>query len=275
MENELKKLNSLKEINLSESEKGLIRSHVNFLINNPLPKTQSLWQRGIYHGLRVALSSLVFLVFVGGAVSAVADNALPGDPLYSFKLNINEEIQGFFKQTPAEKVAYGAQRVENRVKEIKTLADSKSLTQAKQLTVQKAINEHIKDLSTNLNTLSNTSPNAALAVTASLEENLKANKIIIENSSDSSTAATEVAVSNIDNAIQKVSNQEVKIISKEIDSISTDLDQVPTANTTLNAEADAQTDTKSQAVTTTNSTNQNQAPNTSTSTTEPSNAPKQ
>lgn len=267
MENKLKKLNSFKKNKLSESEKGLIRTHVNLLINSPLPKTQPLWQQGIYHSLRIALSSLVFLVFIGGAVSAVADNALPGDPLYSFKLNINEEIRGFFKQTPAEKVAYGAQRVENRVKEIKTLADSKSLTQAKQLTVQKAINEHIKDLSTNLNTLSNTSPNAALAVTASLEENLKANKMIIEKSGDPATPATEVAVSTVDNTIQKVSNQEVKIISKEIDSISTDLTQIPTATTVVN------TDTKTSTVDSENSHNE-ASETTPTSSNESLNVPK-
>lgn len=240
MENELKKLKILKKITLSEHEKNQIRSGAVFLISSQsIHKPQSLLQRSIYHGLRIALSSLVFLLFVTGAVSAVADKALPGDPLYAFKLNFNEEISGLFKNTTEEKVAFGAKRVETRVKEIKTLADTQSLTKAKQITVQKAINSHIQELSNNLATLSNVSPSAALAVTSSLEENLRANKITLENSDNIENKSTKAAVTTVSGAIQKVSNQEIVIISKEIDAISEELADIPLASTIdLNNETD-------------------------------------
>ncbi len=221
----LEQLAKLKSITLTESESGLVRAHAAYLISNTrAPQTiQSLFQRGVYHGLRIALSSFLFFIFVGGTVSAVADNALPGDPLYTFKLNVNEEVKGLFQKTPEEKVAYGAQRVENRVNEIKTLAESKTLTKAKQATVQKAIDSHIKDLSVDLNTLSTVAPSAALTVTSNLEENLKANKIVLENTESEDDTGKEEAILTVDGTIQKVSDQEVKIISKEIDSITSDI----------------------------------------------------
>ena len=230
MKHNLEQLNTLKSVTLSESERGLIRAHAAYLVANTSPQhVQSYFQRGIYMGLRIALSSFVFFIFIGGTVSAVADNALPGDPLYTFKLNVNEEIKGFFQKTPEEKVAYGAQRVENRVKEIKTLAASKTLTKAKQATVQKALDEHIQALSVDLNTLSSVAPTAALTATTNLEETLKANKLVIENGAD--TTGKEAAILAVDGTIQKVSNQEVKILSKEIDSITTEVTATPSTTT--------------------------------------------
>lgn len=226
MENNLKQLNKFKDIKLSESEKAVIRSRLALVMSREVEKKQSLFQRTLYHTLRISLSSLAFFIFVGGMVSAIADQALPGDPLYAFKLNVNEEVKGFFKNTPEEKVAYGAKRVETRVKEIQTLADSKSLTKEKQLAAQKAIDAHIEDLSTNLKNLSATAPNTALVATAKLEESLKANKADLVNTEVINNEAKEDALSTVNGTIQKVSNQEIKIISKEIDSISSDLASV-------------------------------------------------
>ncbi len=233
MKTKIEQLNSLKSIALTESERGLIRAHAHYLIlNNPQPaRIQSLFQRGVYHGLRIALSSFVFFIFVGGMCSAVANNALPGDPLYAFKLNVNEEVKAFFQETPEEKVAYNAKRVENRVREIKTLAESKTLTKAKQATVQKALDAHIEDLSVDLNTLSTTAPTAALTATTNLEDTLKASKAVLEQNTD--TSATEVALATVDGTIQKVSDQEVKIISKEIDQLTLDVNATASVDTTL------------------------------------------
>ncbi len=227
MKYNFEQLNTLRSLKLSEEERGLVRAHVHYLMTNTPIKSAvpSLFQRGLHHGLRIALSSFAFFIFVGGFVSAVAANALPGDPLYPVKVSFNEEIQLFFQKTPEKKVAYNAKRVEARVNEIKTLAETKTLTKANQATVQKALDAHIKDLSIDLTTLSDTAPSAALAVTTTLEDSLKANKAILESVID---PASEVAVQTVDNTIQEVSNQEVKIISKEIEAISADI----TATTT-------------------------------------------
>src|SRR5258708_2779845 len=109
MEKKLQQLNSLKNISLTESEKWLIRSHVAYLmatvpIKSP-SRIASIFSVGIQHTLRISLSTFMLVLLVGGSVSAVADNALPGDPLYSFKLNVNEQVKGLFLNTPEERIA--------------------------------------------------------------------------------------------------------------------------------------------------------------------------
>ncbi len=231
MEHKLQKLQPLKDITLTDAERGLIRAHATYLIANTPQSPQriySLFQSGVQHGLRIALSSFLFFIFVGGAVTAVANQALPGDSLYGVKTEFNEEVVAFFHKSPEEKVAYNTKRVETRVQEIKTLAASKTLTKAKQATVQKALDSHVKELTDDLNTLSTTAPTAALSATTTLEESLKASKVVIENAISEDGKGKEEAIKTVDDAITSVSNQEVKIISKEIDSIAASITTTPT-----------------------------------------------
>lgn len=237
MEHNLNKLSKIKSITLSDAERGAIRAHAMHLITTTPSPIESpytrLFKKGVQHGLRIALSSFAFIIFIGGSVSAVADNALPGDPLYAFKLNVNEEVKGLFQKTPAEKVAWRQSQIENRVQEIQTLAASKTLTKAKQATVQKAIDSHLKELSNDLTTLSDTAPTAALSATANLEDTLKEGKLAIENSTDTDPTAKEDALMTVDGTIKQVSEQEVKIISKELDAIDAAVTNTTTTSTSL------------------------------------------
>lgn len=233
MEHKLSELKKIQTIKLSDQERAYLRGHIAQAISTPISEGQPLFQRGIEHGLRIALSSFLFVIFVGGSISAIASNSLPGDPLYSFKINVNEEIKGAFLNTPEEKVAHQKNLVEKRVGEIKTLAETKTLTKEKQATAQKALDSNIKNLSTELNTLSDTSPNTALSITADLEESIQTDKEAIqsalETSKDDSTV--EATIKTIDNTLKKVSEQEVKIISKEIENISKEINATPTDTT--------------------------------------------
>jgi len=248
MEYKLEQLKKIKSITLSNEERGLIRSHAARLVMTevaaPVP---SLFFRGVQHGLRMALSAMFFVVFVGGSVSAIADSALPGDPLYSFKLNVNEEVKGAFLKTPEEKVVWQKSRIENRVNEIKTLADSNTLTQAKQEKAKQAISVHVQELSKELTVLSDESPDTALTVTASLEQSLKSSRGRLQAKSDATNPAAATmmmksglssdelpqvedgitaALRTVNEALDQVSKEEVKILSKEIDNISKDVTTV-------------------------------------------------
>ncbi len=240
METKLAKLKNLKDITLTTEERNLMRAHAaRIVIASPVLVTDSFFKRGVQHGLRIALSSMLFVVFIAGSVSAVANNALPGDPLYSFKINVNEEVKGLFLKTPEEKVLWQKNRIETRVNEIQTLANSNALTPAKQQTAENAINDHVAALSADLTTLSAQAPDTALTVTASLEQTLKANKVSLQNTANATTAndtGKVDAIKTVDATLQKVSNQEVQIISKEIDNLNTAVNTVPsTASAALQA----------------------------------------
>lgn len=229
IDKKIEQLKMLKNIKLSEEERGILRASVarGIQIARSTPQV-SIFHRGIQHGLRIGLSTFLFIIFVGGSVSVIADNSLPGDPLYSFKVNVNEEVKGAFLKTPEDKLSWQKTRIDNRLNEIKTLAASKTLTKAKQETAQRALDIHIEALSKELGTLSDEEPNKALKVTASLEQSLKLQKedlkqyISEDNEEDQGNA-----LKAIDGTIKKVSDQEVKIISKEVDQLVTDINKVP------------------------------------------------
>jgi len=233
IDKKLEQLKTLRSISLTEEEKGVLRASVarGIQIARSTP-TPSLFYTGIQHGLRIGLSTFLFIVFVGGSVSVVADNSLPGDPLYSFKINVNEEVKGAFLKTSEDKLSWQQSRIDKRLNEIKTLAASKTLTKAKQETAQRALDTHIEALSAQL---SDTDPTEALKVTASLEASLKTQKEDIQKITEAGTGDEQTdALKAVDSTIKKVSAQEVKIISKEIDQLGTDIQNVP--DSTLHTE---------------------------------------
>jgi hypothetical protein len=245
MEHKLSNLKHLKQITLSDEERAYLRGRLAQVVMTPSPKAQPLFMRGMQHGLSIALSSFLFVIFVGGSMAAVAAKALPGDDLYAFKLRVNEGVKAALMNSPEEKVAFAQTRVTSRVSEIKTLAQTKTLTKEKQAIAQKALDENIKDLSAQLNTLSEESPSSALSVTASLEEDLIANKEEIKDTLEEETDATAAAtIEAIDSTLKKVSEQEVKILSKEIDNIADELKKTPTDAPDLEAKGEVLGDTK-------------------------------
>lgn len=223
MEDKLQQLNKFKQITLTDLERNQMRAHGAHVVTTMIPVvTESLFHRGVQHGLRIALSTFLFTIFVGSSVSVVANSALPGDPLYAFKINVNEEVKGIFLKTPEEKVIWQKNRIVSRVDEIKTLAESKTLTKAKKETVKKALDGHVKALSKELSQLSDKTPTAALNVTASLEESLMANKEALENTTALGDDKAD-ALETVNGALKDVSDQEVLIISKEIEAITDDI----------------------------------------------------
>lgn len=233
IEKTLTQLKMLKTVSLTQEEKGVLRASVARNIQMARPVSQeSLLQLGVRHGLRIGLSTFLFMIFVGGSVSVVADNSLPGDPLYSFKINVNEEIKGAFLKTPQDKISWEKQRIDNRLNEIKTLASTQTLTKAKQEKAQEALDTHLAKVSVELATLSEEQPNEALKVTADLEENLKAKKEAIATVvAEKSQEEKDQAFLAVDSTIKKVSDEEIKIVTKEIDKLATDAENVTDATT--------------------------------------------
>lgn len=238
IDKKLSQLKTLKSISLTDAEKGILRAAVARKIQMARPVSQeALWQLGVRHGLRIGLSTFLFMVFVTGSVSVVADNSLPGDPLYSFKVNVNEEIKGAFLTTPEEKLSWERRRIDNRLNEIKTLASTQTLTKAKQAKAQQALDTHLAKVSAELETLSDKQPEKALEVTAELEVNLKAKKEAIATIvAEKSQEEKDEAFKAVDASLKKVSDEEFKIVTKEIDKLATDIAEVSTATIAIEDE---------------------------------------
>jgi hypothetical protein len=136
-----------KNVRMSDSEKSLIRARLVQSLHTA-PILSPYHPRHIFSsfgmiGKAVVAFSFIFVLVGGGSI---ANNALPGDVLYPFKVGIIEEIKSSTYRTPAQKIVWQKTRVENRLKELETLSTNGNLTPENKVLVENQINTQLTTL---------------------------------------------------------------------------------------------------------------------------------
>ena len=132
---------------LSNEEKSSIRFAISEKINStsiPTPFWSFTFIRS-YHYIPVAL---VLFVLVGSGAGIFAQNSLPGDALYSMKININEKMESFLAVTTRQAAEVDAIQATRRLDEAETLATKGELTDAKNKVIQDSFSNKVISLNT-------------------------------------------------------------------------------------------------------------------------------
>jgi len=144
---------------------------------------------------------IVLLLCVTGSISAEAENALPGDSLYSVKVNVNEQVKGIVAVTPEAKARLAVETTERRLQEAVILSTQGKLTDQNKQILQDQLTKSATDVNTNVASLV-ASNDIAIAqdVSTNFEASLKTHQLILENivnkdSIDSSTSTVVAVVS--------------------------------------------------------------------------------
>ncbi len=183
MDPEIKKvIQSIRKISLSSSEKRALLSEITSRMRADAPyvSAQSPVRRPIlspyfFHAQRYAVFAFVAVfVVLGGSASALAQSALPGDVLYTVKVNINEEIRSMFAFNAESKAYFETQRAGERLEEAKTLAMKGELTSDTKAEIQKNLAKHVQKVQEQIQTIEagNNLP-AAIKVSENLEQSLR------------------------------------------------------------------------------------------------------
>lgn len=97
-------------------------------VPSPLSSTLfSSFQSFRFAGISLALA---LILTIGVSTSYAAEGALPGDPLYAFKVNVNEPIEGSLALSASSKVAWQVELANRRLAEAEKLAVKGELTPA-------------------------------------------------------------------------------------------------------------------------------------------------
>jgi hypothetical protein len=96
-------------------------------------KLNSFEVRSFFGALAVLL-----LIFV----PVLAEKAVPGDVLYSFKVNVSEEIRSTLSGSPYAKVEWETKRLNRRIAEARLLASEGKLTEEAEADVVAAVKHH-------------------------------------------------------------------------------------------------------------------------------------
>ncbi len=83
------------------------------------------------HALKMLAIILIVSIGGGATLSYASEPSLPGDALYSFKVNVSEPVRGALAITSESKADFHAYTIVKRVKEAQTLKESGKLTPEK------------------------------------------------------------------------------------------------------------------------------------------------
>lgn len=154
MENIEKKLREITKIRMTNDERFLLRLNISKFMENHIPENtkaktsinKSYYSMHIFKITGMVFASFVLLFIGGNSISNKAESSLPGDFLYSLKINTIEEVRGAFIKSPQEKLLYTQSRVAERIKEIKSLSQAGELTAEKTAEIEKALDTHMADI---------------------------------------------------------------------------------------------------------------------------------
>lgn len=176
---------SAQGVTLTEKEKSTLFSSVDsYIKKNPIRTASEIqsfnaandirWYTYIFsNSSRFASFAVIVFLILGGSTSIAAEGALPGDLLYSVKVNINEGIKTVFT-TGAQRVGFETDRIGFRLKEAETLAQKGKLTEEAKNQIEARFSAHVTQVEKDIVELKNKGDlRQAFDASAKLEASLK------------------------------------------------------------------------------------------------------
>lgn len=142
-----------------------------------------------------AFIAAFLLLFTGGA-SLLAESALPGDSLYSFKVNVNEPIKDLSAVSDEAKARVALEITERRLQEAAMLSAQGKLDQSNKKLLQDEVVKRAEQIRNRVASLvSNNNLDAAQEVAVDFESRLKTHELILESLAGENGDPTMVSAS--------------------------------------------------------------------------------
>lgn len=190
-----------------------------FSIKNHLSRS---WSSYILSRRFVPSFVIVAVLFISGGLLAKAETALPGDPLYSLKLNINEEVRDIAALTPEAKARLAIDVTERRLHEAAALSAQGRFDQTSQTLIKKELAKNVSQFKNRVASLvSRNDLGSAQQLAVDFESSLKTHELILEKISSDNGSSTDSArisslISDIRGQIATSTASRIDIDSKEM-----------------------------------------------------------
>ena len=189
-------INSAKTLHLEKEEKDALRFSLagymkkNPATANPMPRKNfayfvSLGSISLMLKkpvLRYASLAAVMILFLGGGISYAAGKSLPGDLLYTVKVNVNEKLYALALVSGEAKAEYDVSLAQKRLEETEKIISENKLDPETSAKMQGLINGHVKSAKKRISSLAaKNDGNAAIKVSSELEASFIAHAKILTN----------------------------------------------------------------------------------------------
>lgn len=157
-----KKLKDIAAIKLDKEEKDTIRAHlINFMEDNPvrnLGEHRLRFIRRLFYPvalIRMTLTKpvaavIALFIALGSGTTLAAQNSIPGDLLYGYKIHVNENLRAAIAFSSESKAKLAFDLAEERLEEAEKLAAKGSLTAKQRVNLQAKFNEQTSNGHDNL-----------------------------------------------------------------------------------------------------------------------------
>lgn len=181
MNEEYQKLNN-SELKLSAEEKAHMRDALlEAMRMTPVSKSTAspYWMFTLTHSKMAATFAGLLVVILFGGTAYAAQDALPGDPLYSIKIGINEGLAQTLATNTSAKARVHAEIAERRLQEAEALAVRGKLTTESTQKLESNFTAHVAAAQTVTAELDEEDPEEARSIRAQFEASLSAHGAIL------------------------------------------------------------------------------------------------
>lgn len=168
---------ALRNIEMSKEETDMMRVRLAQFMERYTGEAPSVESPFVRHGfilrpLQAVALALVLVLSGGGGLAFASQNALPGDALYGFKVNVAEEIMAFVQRGPEAKATYEIERATERLNETTELALAGRLDENAKESLSKHIKAHTAAARKHTKDVRDEQLQTELALTTKLESSL-------------------------------------------------------------------------------------------------------
>ncbi len=122
---------------------------------------------------------LIIVLLLGGS-SVVAERAVPGNALYTMKINVNENVADFFAVSPQADAEWHARAAERRLEEAATLAAEGKLTVDKKTRIEENFKRHADKVAARIEEFrARSNFEAQVDIASKFETSLKAHEAVL------------------------------------------------------------------------------------------------
>lgn len=235
------------KISLKESERTSLRqdfiNHIqkdsNSQISLPSPYYRYSIRLKNFAGKSLIIA-IIFLLTGGAGVVRAASNSLPGDSLYSMKVDVIEEVQGLLIARNENRINWEIERTERRLNEATTLAKEGNLDQSKSDLIVSKIEQHTTTINKKTDEEEN-NPDLKQQTHQKLESSLRAHEVVLKVVTNDSVDGQNIV--NITNKKAEEANEkQEEVVEDIIAQYTPDSDETVNAIKTKNAKEKTQND---------------------------------
>lgn len=148
MKNEHDLFSHLERLTLGETSKARMREALlTYADLNQATTQPSYTSFSLFTGRFALYSSFIAVLLVGsGGISLASETSVPGNPLYSIKVHVNEPVLSTLAFSESSKARVAGKIASRRLEEITVLAQRDSLDDATQVSLETAFEAHVEQV---------------------------------------------------------------------------------------------------------------------------------